>query len=670
MAELVIISGRSSERYYPLQGTPLVIGRSRERHLDDDNYMLLEDLEVSRAHLRLFFEQGQWYVEDLNSTNGSTLDGQVLQPGIAIPLQNSAELHLGSTVLRFNAGSEVFRIPQAINTSPNEIDIDLAYGSSRLATPVKVFSGKEHQPDVSMSIDATRFLEELQGKSVIAPQRRDVDLMRRMQAMIQLSLSLGVVTNLDALLSRIMDFVFELFPAAERAFVVATHENQQDYRPLVMRYRDGQKPDGSSAIILSSTIIHEVVRKKHALLLKDAMGDQHFGEQDSVVNLSIHSVMCAPLVYEDKVLGLLQVDSSSASHVFTQDDLELLTAISAQIAVSMKNSRFYQEIERLFEGFVRASVQAIEARDPGTAGHSFRVAEYTENLARAVDRSDIPELRKVGFDRDQLQELRYAALLHDFGKVGVREHVLTKAKRLYPYEYRLIRQRFHYAHACLERQVYRELVEVQSREGLDSKAFSMLREQKEAELQQQMRELNRFFEAIMSASEPDADPGRLAIPLTDIADYHFQDIHGEKLPLLNSFEFSVLTHARGSLNPEERREIESHVSHTFDFLKLIPWTEKFASIPDIAHAHHEKLDGSGYPLGLQEEQIPLPSRIMTIADIYDALTAGDRPYRDGVVPEQALAIIEDEVKAGKLDGTLFRVFLESKAYKSAQPESN
>ncbi|MDZ7663206.1 HD domain-containing phosphohydrolase [Thiohalophilus sp.] len=664
MAELIVTTGPNAGRHYPLQENPMIIGRSREQHLSQDDYLLLEDPEVSRRHLRLFMEQGQWYVEDIGSSNGTALESILLQSGIAYPLQNGAELQLGSTQLRFETGKEHFRIPSGLEAGSTGLDMDLATFSYPASASVQVISSEEHQPDVSMTLDATRFLEELQGKSAAISLGHEVDLVKRMQAMIQVSLALGVVTDLEALLARIMDFVFELFPGAERAFVVACDNKAQDLQPLILRYHDGRELDESDPIALSTTIVTEVIRHRNALLLKDALGDRRFGAQESVVNLSIRSVMCAPLLYENKVLGLLQVDSSSATHMFTQDDLELLTAISAQIAISMKNSRFYQEIENLFEGFVRASVQAIEARDPGTAGHSFRVAEYTDNLARAVDRNDSPALRDIRFDRDQLQELRYAALLHDFGKVGVREHVLTKAKRLYPHEIRLMRQRFRYARACLERQVYRELVEAQSREPLDRKAFGALREEKEAELGEQVKELNRFFEAIMAASEPDTNSGQLEVPLSTIVDYRFRDVHDEPLSLLNPFEFSVLSESQGSLNPQERREIESHVSHTFDFLKLIPWTEKFADIPDIAHAHHEKLDGSGYPRALPAEQIPLPSRIMTIADIYDALTAGDRPYRDGVNPEQALTLIEEQVRVGKLDEALFKVFIEAEAYKS------
>ncbi|MGD9390819.1 MAG: HD domain-containing phosphohydrolase, partial [Thioalkalispiraceae bacterium] len=147
-----------------------------------------------------------------------------------------------------------------------------------------------------------------------------------------------------------------------------------------------------------------------------------------------------------------------------------------------------------------------------------------------------------------------------------------------------------------------------------------------------------------------------------IYQYQFLE-NGAPQNILTEFEFSLLGLTYGSLNPEERVEIESHVSHTFAFLKLIPWTGNLASVPDIAHAHHERLDGSGYPQGLAADDIPVQSKIMAIADVYDALTAGDRPYRKGIQAEHALDIIAEEVKRGRLDRALFNVFVESESYK-------
>jgi 3',5'-cyclic-nucleotide phosphodiesterase len=133
-------------------------------------------------------------------------------------------------------------------------------------------------------------------------------------------------------------------------------------------------------------------------------------------------------------------------------------------------------------------------------------------------------------------------------------------------------------------------------------------------------------------------------------------------PLLLDHEFQLLSIRKGSLSLEERTQIESHVSHTYRFLSSIPWTADLARIPEIAHAHHEKLDGTGYPRGLRADRIPVPARIMTVCDIYDALTASDRPYKRAVPREKALRILEDEGRAGLLDPWLVTVFVSEKIW--------
>jgi HD-GYP domain-containing protein (c-di-GMP phosphodiesterase class II) len=150
--------------------------------------------------------------------------------------------------------------------------------------------------------------------------------------------------------------------------------------------------------------------------------------------------------------------------------------------------------------------------------------------------------------------------------------------------------------------------------------------------------------------------------LQEIAKYQFRDLEDNSMNLIQDFEFENLALAKGSLSPEERREIESHVSHTYSFLSLIPWTRNLSNLPDIAYAHHEKLDGSGYPRGLKQEEIPVQSKIMTISDIYDALTASDRPYKPALPVDRALDILGYEAKAGKLDADLLQVFIESNAW--------
>ena len=654
MAELIIRQGPDSGARATLEHE-LTLGRSTHSRTNDQLFLRLSDAEISRRHMRIFLKGDSYFVEDLSSTNGTLLHGKFLKPGEAQELKDGDELYLGNS-------QAVFRLRDVIAPQTSSVDFDLApvkTGQVRTGE-LHVLSKDDEQPDVSMIVDASQILMQLRDK-VSGDADLNKELVKRMQAMVQVSIALGAITELDELLAKIMQLIFEIFEGADRAFVVAYKANTNQFRPLIMRNRDSETPAGED-IALSRTIVNQVLEQKHALMLMDAQGDQRFSNHDSIQDLAIRSVMCAPLLYENEVLGLIQIDTCESSHVFTAEDLDVLTGISAQMAISMKNSQLYKEIEGLFEGFVTASVQAIEARDPSTAGHSFRVADHTEQLAMAVDRTDEHGLRDVAFSREQIQEVRYAALLHDFGKVGVREHILTKAKKLYPHEMVELKLRIKYAKACLERKAYKDLVDLYQN-GLSPEEFQLRRNELEAKLQQEIARLNEFLVMILEVNEPEYQYDKNTGRLHELNEYRFNDRDEQEIQLLTDFEFSVLSFSRGSLNPEERREIESHVSHTFEFLSLIPWTGQYSGIPDIAHAHHEKLDGTGYPQGLMADQIPVQSKIMAIADIYDALTAGDRPYRSGVPTETALHVIDKEVKLGKLDEQMFRVFVESESYK-------
>jgi 3',5'-cyclic-nucleotide phosphodiesterase len=415
---------------------------------------------------------------------------------------------------------------------------------------------------------------------------------------------------------------------------------------------------------VSRTIIDEVLNRKHSILSVDTLSDRHFGSHESIVAQAIRSVMCVPLILEGECLGLIQVDTSSDPYAFKEQDLEMLTGVCAETAVALKNFQLYSDIERLLDGFVRASVQAIEERDPATAGHSFRVAAYAEQLAIAVDQAG-GALRQVEFSNDQLREIRYAALLHDFGKVGVREHVLRKEKKLHHFEMRQLEQRFRYARACLERQAYKRLVESHAQHELTIAAFREEKSKIDAYLRDEFARLDAFLASIRNANEPAISHTAGASDLQVILNYTFDQPDGAALPLLEQSEFSALSLSKGCLTPEERRQIESHVADSYSFLILIPWTRDLAGVPSIAHGHHEKLDGSGYPMGLRGAQISMQTRILTICDIYDALTAGDRPYKKALPVEQALDLIEMECRSGHLDAGLFNVFVESRVWTTA-----
>jgi HD-GYP domain-containing protein (c-di-GMP phosphodiesterase class II) len=341
---------------------------------------------------------------------------------------------------------------------------------------------------------------------------------------------------------------------------------------------------------------------------------------------------------------------------FDRRDEQMAYALAAQAGVSLENAILYDEIRRLFEGFVDAAVTAIESRDPTTSGHSRRVATLGVALAEQVDAVASGPLAAVHFSRDELRQLEYAGVLHDFGKVGVREQVLVKAKKLYDWQLAGVLDRFRYIGKALEADVLRRKLAL----GAGGAASLAALDQ---ELTQGLAVLAEGARLVKAANEPTVLEAPVLARLSDLASLTYRDDDGSVRPYLTQDELAALLVARGSLTPDERRQIESHVVHTMAFLRTIPWGRSLARLPGIAGAHHELLDGSGYPAKLRGEAIPIEARMLTIADIFDALTASDRPYKAAVPPARALAILESETRAGKCDAELFRVFVEADIWK-------
>jgi HD-GYP domain-containing protein (c-di-GMP phosphodiesterase class II) len=375
---------------------------------------------------------------------------------------------------------------------------------------------------------------------------------------------------------------------------------------------------------------------------------------------------------ENEVIGVIQLINKKRDkekRLFTKDCVdeqviafddrsqELVGTLAAQAGVSLENAMLLEEIRRIFEGFVSASVDAIESRDPTTSGHSRRVADLTVGLATAVERVETGPYREVVFTREDLREIEYASLLHDFGKIGVREQVLVKAKKLYDAEFVLIRQRIEFAVRSLEVEILNRKLRLVE-QGAPERDLARL----DAELESRRAELLGGFEAVESANEPTVLKGGDFTKIEALAKQTYATLSGEERPLLTPAEVTSLSVARGSLTPGEIEEIRSHVSHTYDFLSAIPWGKSFRRVPIIAGAHHEKLNGTGYPNRLRAEEIPLQSKLMSISDIFDALTANDRPYKRAVPVDKALDILGFEVKDKHLDGDLVKIFQEARVW--------
>jgi HD-GYP domain-containing protein (c-di-GMP phosphodiesterase class II) len=522
---------------------------------------------------------------------------------------------------------------------------------------------------------------------------------REMEQLHQIGIALSSVHDANAVLEMILSKAREM-TNADAGSIYLVEEKRADGKPggveqRFLRFKLSQNdsvelPKREMTMPISEeSIAGYVALHGEALHLRDAYHvpaaapyklntqfDQQFGYRtQSLLTLPMKNA-------KGEVLGVLQLINSKRDprvklntpamterHVqpFGERATQFALSLASQAAVSYENSKLYQDIETLFEGFVQAAVTAIEQRDPTTSGHSYRVSEMTCGLAEAVDRSQTGSYAQVRFSREQMKEIRYAALLHDFGKVAVKEEVLVKAKKLYPAQLTVVQTRFDYVRKELEARYEKQKLEAAMRRGPERAQIEI--EHLDQELREKMAELDDAFQFVLQANEPTVLPEGNFDRLIDIGRYTFPDPRGLQRNLLSAEEIRFLSIPQGSLDPQERQQIESHVVHSFNFLMQIPWTREIRGIPKIARAHHEKLNGTGYPYQLKGDEIPVQAKIMTVCDIFDALSASDRPYKKAVSAHRALEILEMSVRDKELDPALFDLFVDAKIYQRMRKTS-
>ena len=498
---------------------------------------------------------------------------------------------------------------------------------------------------------------------------------------------LGEEHNFDKLIRLILKESIKL-ASSDSGSVYVIERNKENKKPTHLRFKctalDMKKEEFLLPIDDSSIAGHVALTGK-ILSIDDvySLKDTKYSfnrELDIKFNYRTKSMLVVPMKNnKNQIIGIIQlinrkkepsseklaIEDIKGDKVipFTTKDLEFTNAIAGQAGAAIQNNFLINDIHHLFEGFVTAAITAIEQRDPTTSGHSFRVAQLTVGMAEVVDLINIKPFENIKFSKDQIREIRYAALLHDFGKLGVREQVLLKAKKLYPYELENIEWRYYLLREIIHKQYLEKKIKL-LREKEESNEPTLEHTLKEVEQikNEKLTEIDEMFNQILRANEPSIlEEGNFEI-LEKIKSERIQLHNGEQVPFLKENEFLSLAIKKGSLNVDERKEIESHVVHTYTFLKKIPWTQDLRYVPSIAHGHHEKLDGSGYPLGLGSNDICIQTRMMTISDVYDALTAPDRPYKASLPKERALDILDSEVKEKRIDADLFNLFVRAKVY--------
>ncbi len=515
---------------------------------------------------------------------------------------------------------------------------------------------------------------------------------KNVKMVLQISRQLNGVRDVSKLLGLILEKAREVTQADAGSIYVVEKARDKKEGEIVFKVSQNESVQQNLSEfrmpISKESIVGNVVINQKLINIKDLhklnedpsqnpFGAKHDSSWEKKIGYECHSMLTLPMVdISQQPIGVIQLinckegsspllskeDFRDRIKPFNETAVEYAEIVAHQAGIALENALLTEEKQAMFEGFVEASVNAIEQRDPTTSGHSHRVAKLTLGLAQIVNKNDSGIYKSVFFTDKQLKEIEYASLLHDFGKISVREQVLLKAKKLHPWQMDLVLERFEIIRSRQEIEHLNEIINFLQAPNLFPPGVSeeFFRRKKH----QKSLELSDYLNFILKANEPTILEQGGFERLKDIANLHFFDSKGQKRSFLKEEELKTLSVSRGSLTREEFSEIQSHVSHTYDFLRKIPWGTDLANVPQIAAKHHEKLDGSGYPTSAAAEDIPIQSRMMTIADIFDALTASDRPYKKAVPVEKALEIIEMDVKSKKCDADLFNMFVESKIYQS------
>jgi len=487
--------------------------------------------------------------------------------------------------------------------------------------------------------------------------------------LIELSTALSKHTDLDALLSLILNKSCEIMNADGGSIYIRERSGPGGSFTETLRF----KVSFNYSIAFTATeefTIHidknriagyvaatgETLNIKDVYKLDDSVPYKFGRDFDERFNYRIKSMITIPLKnIEGEIVGVLQLmnkkkDFSArlvSSQVveenvvdFTYSDEVFLQSLGALAAVSIERTQLYENIGQIFEGFLGSSIAAIDERDRVTSGHSRRVMGYAMAFVEAVNKADEGFFKDVHFSEDRKRQFKFAALLHDIGKIGVPEALLNKEDHLPRGEFTAILSR------------------------LDIVRFQLLESRPEYTLSwSSLEELetDRSFLVRVNTSGflSDDDYERLVT----LKNRRYVNSHGDQVPLLTEEEFEGLSVRRGNLTKKERETINSHALSSLRILSKIPWTPDLEKIPDIAARHHEKLDGTGYPHGLKNDEMGLEEKILSVIDIYDAMVAHDRPYKPAIPVPDALEILRAEARAGHLDSTIIEFFIRQDVYK-------
>ena len=534
---------------------------------------------------------------------------------------------------------------------------------------------------MSSSLDTTATQEFRLGGAGAAPEQ---DLVLRLEQLNAIGASLSAERDIDRLLEAILTAAktitradggtlyrvteertlrFEIVRTSSlRYYLGGTTGHPVPFYPIQL-YKDG-KPN-QSMVAAYAALTGKTVNIADAYTADgfDFSGTRAF---DTKTGYRSKSFLTVPMRnHDNETIGVLQLinalePSSGAIVPFSPSDQRLAESLASQAAIALTNRMLINQLEQLFESFINLINSAIDEKSPYTGGHCQRVPVLTMLLAEAVSETKDGPLRDFHMSEKDRYELKIAGLLHDCGKVTTPVHIVDKATKLESIfdRIQLIDTRFE----VLKRDA--ELEALRKKHNFLEQKMRMEAAEEDKRLRDRLRQLDddrKFLHACNIGGERmrDEDVDRVR----RIGQYRWRDFAGHEAQFLSEDEVKNLTIRSGTLTEEERKVINHHIVATIRMLEALPWPKHLTKVPEYAGGHHERMDGKGYPKGLTREQMSVQARCMGIADIFEALTAKDRPYKKGKTLSESLEILGRMKLNHHVDPDLFDIFVRRKVYR-------
>ena len=493
--------------------------------------------------------------------------------------------------------------------------------------------------------------------------------------------ALSGVYDLNALLEMIVDQARSFTNADAGTLYIVEDETlrfqivQNDSLKIFMGGKTGETIPFPPVELKESNVSAFVALKGKSVNIPDVYDTDLFDftgpkKFDQSTGYRSKSMLVVPMKNHDNdVIGVLQLLNATNPVnneviAFSQDYENLSESLASQAAVSITNAKLISNMTELFEAFVKVMATAIDEKSPVTGGHIRRVADLTLTMAEVIHNHDEGAFKDRKFSPDQMYELRIAAYMHDIGKVTSPVEIVEKAKKL-----QTIFDRIHYIRLRMDYIIQKVKLEGQQKkiELLERKAD--LAEIKKVELksEKQIQEMEDIRLFINKCNEPgEFLEDETLDKLKEISLRTYLDNEGQQQPFITEDELLNLSIRRGSITDAERKKMQDHAAVTLKMLKQIPFTKKLKNIPSFAGAHHEFINGKGYPLGLKGDEIPFEGKLMAVTDIAEALTASDRPYKKAMPLETVYRILRSMAKNGELDNDMVELFINEEIYKTYQ----